>query len=159
MEDKSFIYMICSDDRTNTVLPADTFPMFYTVDFGGFSEQYNDYMCEVVSFAMTNGFPANSTYLMFASDNLGDSGYFCKNKLSPKDNILSIIPMNAITDAYIQSDGGGTIMFRVNNCRQPKQVTFYFLKPDFSLAITGTDVNVTSVETKWILTLKMTPIR
>jgi hypothetical protein len=157
--DESFTYMICSDDRKNTTLPADTFPIYYDVDFGGFSEQYDNYMCEVVSFAMTNGIPAASTYLMFCSDNLGESGYFCRNKLSPKDNILSIVPMNALTDAYIQSDGGN-IKFRVNNCRYPRQIIFYFLKPDFSLAIVGTDVNVgAGVETKWILTLKMTPIK
>ena len=49
--DNSFIYMISSDDRTNTTLPAAGQNIFYDFNFGGFSEQYDDYICEVVSFA------------------------------------------------------------------------------------------------------------
>ena len=160
----SFTYVICSDDRTNTTLPTAGYGIYYDVVFGGFSEQYDDYMCEVISFALTAGVPLVSTYWMFCADNLAENGYFCQTKLSRKECILSTIPLNAVQDAYIQSDGG-SIKFRVNNCRMQKQVTFFFLKPGFTSVVCGTEINIpiagtpeTPVETKWLLTLKMTPI-
>ena len=162
--DNSFTYIISSDDRTNKVLPVAGLGIFYDVNFGGFSEQYDDYMCEVVSFALTAGIVASSTYWMFCAENLAETGYFAQTILTRKESILSILPLNAIQDAYIQSDGGN-IKFRVNNCRQQKQVTFFFLKPNFTSVVCGTEINIPlvgspeiPVETKWLLTLRMTPI-
>jgi hypothetical protein len=161
--DNSFTYIISNTDRTND-LPAAGLGIVYDVNFGGFSEQYDDYMCEVVSFAITAGITTANTYWMFCVENLCENGYFCKNKLTPKECVLSVLPLNAVQDAYIQSDGGN-IRFRVNNCRMTKQVTFFFLKPDFTNVLCGTEINIpiagdppVPVETKWLLTLKMTPI-
>jgi hypothetical protein len=53
-----------------------------------------------------------------------------------------------------------------------KQVTFFFLKPDFTNVLCGTEINIPiaanpganpptleiPVETKWLLTLRMSPI-
>ena len=65
------------------------------------------------------------------------------------------MPLNAVSDSFIQSDGG-SISFKIKNARNVKNVRFSFLKSDFTLP------DVTSInyqgETKWILTLKMTPI-
>ena len=155
--DKSFTYIISSQDRTNTTLPANGATLYYDIDFGGFSEQYEDYMCEVISFALTAGTPGTASYLMFCAEKLAENGYFCKNKLSPNECILSVVPLSAAQDSFIQSDGSN-IRFRVNKCRVQRRITFFFLKPDFTQAIVGTDLNIGGVETRWLLTLKMTPI-
>jgi len=162
--DNSFTYIICSDDRNNTILPAAGNGVFYEINFGGFSEQYEDYMCEVVSFAVTAGLPLASTYYMFCAEGLCENGYCCRSILSSKDNILSVVPLNAVQDAYIQSDGG-SIKFRVNNCRMRKLVNFFFLKPNFTAVLAGTEINIPTPgppvvenETKWLLTLRMYPI-
>jgi hypothetical protein len=169
--DNSFTYIICSDDRTNTTLPPAGDGIYYNIMFGGFSEQYDDYMCEVTSFSATAGLPLTSTYYMFCAENLSESGYFCRNILTSKECILGMLPLNAVQDAYIQSDSGH-IRFRVNNCRMRKQVIFYFLKPNFTSVLCGTEINIpipgnpaaqppvpeTPVETKWLLKLRMYPI-
>ena len=86
-----------------------------------------------------------------------DNGYFCSNKVLPtNDAILCILPLNALQDAYIQSDGGNVI-FKVKNCRIAKMVRFKWLKNDFSIPTTTVEINNT-VETRWVLTLRMTPI-
>ena len=36
--DKSFTYIICSDDRSNKILPVAGEAIFYDINFGGFSE-------------------------------------------------------------------------------------------------------------------------
>jgi hypothetical protein len=94
-----------------------------------------------------------------ACDNLADNGYFCRGKLSRNDVIVALMPQSSLGDVFLQTDGGN-IKFRVSNCRMPRQVVFFFLKPDFTPAIVGTDLNVgTGVETKWLLTLRLTPIK
>ena len=75
------------------------------------------------------------------------------------DAILCILPLNALQDAYIQSDGGNVI-FNVKNCRVAKHVRFKWLKADFSIPTTTVDINVAANggETRWVLTLRLTPI-
>ena len=162
--DKSFTYIICSDDRSNKILPVAGEGIFYDIKFGGFSEQYDDYMCEVLSLSITAGLPLITSYYMLCADGLSENGYFCKNVLSSKDCILAVVPLNAVQDSYIQSDGG-SVKFRVNNCRVSKLVGFFFLKPNFTSVLCGTEINipiagppVVEVETKWLLKLRMTPI-
>ena len=152
-EDESFTYMISSDEKTNT----DAVCNYYDIRFGGFSEPYDNYKVEVISFAAVNGFPAASqNYYFFTVENLTDNGYFCSNKVLPtNDAILCILPLNALQDAYIQSDGGNVI-FTVKNCRIAKTVRFKWLKNDFSIP-GATEINVTN-ETRWVLTLRLTPI-
>ena len=162
LEDESFTYMISSDERTNSVgTEAGNLTNFYDIKFGGFSEPYDNYKVEVISFAAVNGFPAAAqNYYYFTVENLTDNGYFCSNKVLPtNDVILSILPLNALQDAYIQSDGGNVI-FKVKNCRVAKHVRFKWLKNDFSIPTTLNDINVVANggETRWILTLRMTPI-
>ena len=155
LEDESFTYMISSDERTN----IDAVYNYYDIRFGGFSEPYDNYKVEVISFAAVNGFPAAaaSNYYYFTVENLADNGYFCSHKVLPtNDAILSILPLNALQDAYIQSDGGN-VSFKVKNCRIAKHVRFKWLKNDFTAPITTVEINNTA-ETRWVLTLRMTPI-
>ena len=98
LHDETFTYMICSDDRTNT----DGVYNYYDVKFGGFSEPYNEYKVEVISFAAVNGFPAAAqNHYFFTCEGLTNNGYFFTNKVLPtNDVILSILPLNALQDAY-----------------------------------------------------------
>ncbi len=172
--DKSFTYMICSDDRINNIagknavnenLPGNGELMEYQINFGGFSEQYDDYECEVQSFALTGGVTLQTSYFLLLAEGLNSDGYFLPSLLSRDMCIVSIVPLNAVADSYIQSDSG-SIKFRVNNCRIPKLVKFLFLKPDYTPALSVTDINTivagnppVQTETRWILTLRMTPIQ
>ena len=148
---KSFMYVISSDEKTNT----DAVTYYYDINFGGFTEPYDNYLVEVISFAASSGLPANQVFYMFIAENLASNGYYCQKKLSNREAILCLVPLTVIADALIQSDGGGT-QFIVKNCRVPKQVRFKFLKQDFTIPGVG-DLN-SAAETKWILTLKLTPI-
>ena len=161
LEDESFTYMISSDERTNSIgADAGNLTNFYDIKFGSFSEPYDNYKVEVISFAAVSGFPAAAqNYYFFTVENLTDNGYFCSNKVLPtNDAILCILPLNALQDAYIQSDGGN-VVFTVKNCRIAKMVRFKWLKNDFSTPTTTVDINVgAGIETRWVLTLRMTPI-
>ena len=147
----SFMYVISSEERTNT----DVVASYYDFVFGGFSEPYDDYHVEVISLAAVAGLPQASNFIVFVAENLASDGYFCTNKLLNREAVLYIIPLNAVQDAYIQSDAGAST-FTVKNCRIPRQVRFRFLKPDLTPAISGVDVN-SGAETKWLLKLRLTP--
>ena len=82
-------------------------------------------------------------------------GYFCAKKLKNREIVLSKVPLNAVSDAFIQSNGGA-ISFKIKNSRNVKNVRFSFLTSSF--AIPEVDAINNTTETKWILTLKMTPI-
>ena len=148
---KSFTYVISSDERTNSDMVA----AYYDFNFGGFSEPYDDYFVEVISFATVGGITVANNYILFVCEDLASDGYFCTRKLSNRDAIIAILPLSAIQDSYIQSDGGAG-KFTVKNCRVPKQVRFKWIKSDFSPAVSMTDVN-SGGETRWILTLRLTP--
>ena len=65
LDNEAFTYVICSDDRTNN----DAIYNYYDVKFGGFSEPYNNYKVEVISFGAVGGFPAaaQNHYIYIAS--------------------------------------------------------------------------------------------
>ena len=148
---KSFTYVISSDERTNSDMVAS----FYDFNFGGFSEPYDDYYVEVISFATVGGITVANNYIFFVAENLSSDGYFCTRKLSNREAIMAILPLSAVQDSYIQSDGRAG-KFTVKNCRVPKNIRFKWIKSDFTPAVTLTDVN-NGVETRWILTLRLTP--
>ncbi len=154
LADESFIYMICSDDRKNTTLPGAGVPAPYNIDFGGFSEQYDNYMCEVQSLSMTPGLVQSNNYYYFICDGLAENGYFCRSRISKRETIISVVNTTAFSDLY-RFNENNIVSFRVNNCRVPKRVTFGFLKSDFTAVNIGADF---STDLRWVLTLKMTPI-
>ena len=91
---KSFMYVISSDERTNTDIASS-----YDFNFGGFSEPFDDYYCEVVSFATIGGITVANDYLLFVAENLASDGYFCTRKLSNRDAIMAILPLSAVIAA------------------------------------------------------------
>jgi hypothetical protein len=153
--DKSFTYMICSDERKNT--PVAGQPLFYRIDFGGFSEQYDSYNCEVISFALGGvGLVQTQNHIFFCVEGLGETGYYCKSRLNNNDTILSVVAMSLLSEILTSNERGHTT-FRVNNCRTLKEVVFYFLKADLTPVVAGQELQ-NGGETRWALTLKMTPI-
>ena len=94
-------------------------------------------------------------YLLFIVENLEADGYFCSKVLTNRDVLLSVIPINKISDTFVQNDWGA-VSFKIKNARNVRKVIFKFLKSDFSAPDIDDLNNV--IETKWILTLKMTPI-
>ena len=150
----SFTYIISSEDRTNTGAN----PAYYDIDFGGFSEHYDNYIVDVVSFGAGQGLPIGSNYYYFVAENLANNGYLNTKKLTNREAIIAILPLNAVQDSYIQSDGG-SISFQIINARAKKTVRFKFIKQDFSTPVNETDFNVgVGVDTKWFLVLRLTPI-
>ena len=152
----SFTYVISSDERTNTGANQ----IFYDIDFGGFSGKNQDYNCEVLSFSIngrTSATPAEIGYLMFMCEQLNDDGFFMVRKVSNRDCLISIVPLSAVIDAACQADGSVGISFKVNQCQMRRPVRFKFLKPDFTVPISGTEMNV-AAETRCILVLRLTPI-
>ena len=150
----SFTYVISGDDRTNTGAN----PAYYDVDFGGFLEPFDNYIVDVVSFGAGQGLPVGSNYYYFVAENLANNGYLNTKKLTNREAIIAILPLNAVQDSYIQSDGG-SISFQIINARAKKTVRFKFIKQDFSTPVNETDFNVgVGIDTKWFLVLQLTPI-
>ena len=148
----SFTYVISGDDRTNTGAK----PAYYDIDFGGFLEPFDNYIVNAVSFGAGQGLPVGSNYYYFVAENLANNGYLNTKKLTNREAIIAILPLNAVQDSYIQSDGG-SISFQIINSRAKKTVRFKFIKQDFTTPVNGTDVN-NAAETKWVMVLKLSPI-
>ena len=159
LHDESFTYMLHSLDRKNKTPFVNGEPIYYDFDFGGFTEHYDDYICEVISFAFSENILGFTRTSVLVCENLAVNGYFLKNIFSKKNCIITIIGHNVLADGRIQTKLSGGISFRVNNCRVKKEVKFFWLNTDLSLAPSGTNLNLNNGETKWFLTFKMTPIK
>ena len=70
-------------------------------------------------------------------------------------NVVQLANTN-YRSTYLTGDGDGNVVFNVINCRIAKTVRFTFLKTDFTIP-GALDINAGG-ETKWVLTLKLTPI-
>jgi hypothetical protein len=148
MEKDSFNYTISSDDRTN--ITADQ--IYYDVNFGGLNSQYDDYKIEVVNCILSGDVDHDIGYLILTCEGLHENGVFCRTLLNANECVICTIPINVDT---LMSNGG--VSFIANNLRMPKHVRFKLLNPDFSPVTNGSDINTLS-ETKWLLTLRLTPI-
>ena len=155
LHDESFTYMICSNDRTNDPTNPDNLTNFYDINFGGFNEPYEEYKVDVLSFSCAGGIPVATGYYIFIVENLDTDGYFCRKIFTNREVVLSKLPLNAISDAFIQSDNGSS-SFKIKNARNIRNVRFSFLKSDFTVPAVDTINHET--ETRWILSLRMTPI-
>ena len=163
LENESFTYMISSQEKTN--IAYNISPIVWEFDFGGFEQPYDDYKVEVINSAHNGNILTSNIYLMLICDGLCDNGNFFRKKLTNRECVLSVLPLNAVTDAYIQSEGSSGTTFKVKNCRLKKRIKCYFLKPDFTTLTHETDINiptpgppVVANTTHWFLTMKMTPI-
>ena len=88
----SFTYIISNDDRINT----GENPAFYDINCGGFTEHYDSYLVDVVFLGASTGFPLASNYYYFVAENLCNDRYLSTTKLSNKQAIFSILPLNAV---------------------------------------------------------------
>ena len=126
LHDESFTYMISSNERTNND-PNVALTNFYDFNFGGFNEPYEEYQVQVLSFSCTGGIPVATGYFIFIVENLDTDGYFCKKMLNNRQVVLTKLPLNAISDAFIQSDNGST-GFKIKNARNVRNVKFSFFR-------------------------------
>jgi hypothetical protein len=146
MEKESFTYMLCSQEKTN----ADG--TFYDIDFGGFSNDAENYKIDVLNFIANDTFLSARGYMVFLCEDLADNGSFCNSILHGNQAIITTIPVDLDS---LMSTNGSTFIAR--NCRQKKRVRFKFVNPDLSDVTDTVDINVAD-DTHWVLTLKMTPI-
>ena len=148
---KSFTYVISSNERTNSI---GTNTNTYDINFGGFSDSHDNFYFEVINTAIQGNTLGTNVFLLLVAEGLADNGSFCNSKLG-REAIMSTIPLAANT--MMLNNGSSGNVFRANNCRMKKKIRFRFLKPDLTVAVDGTDINV-GAETKWFLTFKVTPI-
>lgn len=144
----SFIYTVASDEKKNAGLNN-----FYTIDFGGFNTEYDEFRVEIINCVLSGSVNQALGYVMLIADNFATDGVFCSSKLNNNECILATIPTNV---DVLMTNGG--IFFKIKNYRQPKEVVFSLIKSNFFACASGTDINLGAVETKWVLTLKMTGI-
>ena len=156
----SFTYVISSSDRTNSI---GTNTNTYDIDFGGFNSNCNDYSIEILNVLLSeNTLQANSMLILVAND-LADIGYFCPASLTSSKNatlvrptIIGLIPLIAGIDMF--NSGSGGISFVVKNVRIKRRIRFKILLQDFTDAVSGTDINIGGFETKWYITMRVSPI-
>ena len=150
--DESFNYVISSDDRTNDIGQLTN---FYEIDFGGFNTSYDNFNIEVVQVILNGNVLSSNGYLILIAQDLNDgNSIFCPQILDGNQSIIGIISSNI--DGLISNSN---INFRSNNCRMIKRVRFTLHNSDFNECVSETDINIGGIETRWVLTLKMTPIK
>ena len=149
MEKESFNYTISSDDRVNT----DANQIYYDIDFGNTMSHYDNYKIEVVNCIMNGAVVEDNGYLILVCEGLHDNGIFCRNLLNSNECVICTIPTNL---DVLMSNGG--IVFNASNCRISKRIRFKLLLPSFVPVTSGSDINVGGVQTRWLLTLRLTPL-
>ena len=101
--------------------------------------------------------------LLLVANDLADIGYFCSASFNPSKNagivrptIIGLVPLLANIDMF--NSGSGGISFVVKNIRVKRRIRFKILLQDYTDAISGTDINVGGFETKWYVTMRVSPI-
>ena len=148
--DESFNYVISSDDRVD-LTPNQN---FYEIDFGGFNTPYENFNIEVVQCILNGNVLSSNGYIMLIVENLADNGVYCPQILDANQAIVAVISTNI--DGLISNSN---ITFRANNLRMIKRVRFSLHLPNFLPCVDAVDINIGAIETRWVLTLKMTPIK
>ena len=98
---------------------------------------------------------SSNGYVILIAQDLNDGyGIFSPKIMDASQAIIGVISTNI--DGLISNSN---ITFRSNNCRMIKRVKFSLHKPDFNECISGTDINVGGIETRWVITLKLSPIK
>ncbi len=150
--DESFNYIVSSDDRTNNV---DQLTNFYEIDFGGFNTSYDDFNIEVIQVILNGNVLSSNGYVILIAQDLNDGhSLFCPQILDGNQSIVGVISANI--DGLISNSN---INFRSNNCRMIKRIRFSLHNPNFNECVSGTDINIGGIETRWVLTLKLSPIK
>ena len=145
-------YVFSSDDRTNSIGTATN---VYNIDFGGFNTQYDNFYCEVIQVVLNGNVLGTNGYLYLVAENLASGeDRFCSSILNNNEAIVGIISTNI--DSLMTNTN---ISFRTRDVRVPKKVTFKLLKPDFSDCVSATDINIGGIETRWVVSMRMIPIK
>ena len=157
---QSFTYIISSNDRTNS---TGTNTNTYDIDFGGFYSNCNDYYIEILNVLFSENTLQSNSMLFLVANDLADVGYFCpasmnssKNSGLVKPTIIGLVPLLANIDMF--NSGSGGISFVVKNIRIKRRIRFKIILQDYTDAISGTDINIAGAETKWYVTMRVTPI-
>ena len=144
---QSFNYVISSTEKVN----AGT-GVVYDIDLGNINNIHNEYLVEVLDLSIDGKVLNTAGYLILTAENFAEDGFFCRNKLSANECIISAINVNE----QVLYGVGGT-KFKAKGFRMNKRIRFNMRKFDLDLAVSGTDINVGG-DSEWLLTLKMTPI-
>ena len=144
-------YVFSSDDRTNTA----TNQNYYDIDFGGFNTSYDNFYCEVLQVVLNGNVLGTNGYYYLVAENLSSGqDRFCPSILNNNETIVGVISANI--DGLMTNTN---ISFRTTDVRVPKRVKFKLLKSDFNDCVSGTDINIAGIETRWVVTMRMTPIK
>tara|TARA_R110002153_G_scaffold173363_1_gene326089 strand:+ start:1094 stop:1558 length:465 start_codon:yes stop_codon:yes gene_type:complete len=145
-------YVFSSDDRTNSIgTPTNK----YEIDFGGFNTQYDNFYCEVIQVVLNGNVLGTNGYLYLVAENLTTGNdRFCPSILNNNEAIVGIISTNI--DSLMTNTN---ISFRTTDVRVPKRVTFKLLKSDFNDCVSGTDINIAGIETRWVVSMRLIPIK
>lgn len=144
-------YVFSSDDRTNTA-PNQT---YYDIDFGGFNTSYDNFYCEVLQVVLNGNVLGTNGYLYLVAENLAaGEDRFCPSILNNNNTIVGVISTNI--DSLMTNTN---ISFRTRDVRVPKRVRFKLLKSDFNDCVSGTDINIAGIQTRWVVTMRMIPIK
>lgn len=148
----SFNYVISSDDRLNDVGQLTN---FYEIDFGGFNTSYDNFNVEIIQVVLNGNVLSSNGYLIMVAQDLNDGqSVFCPGILNSNESILGVISANI--DGLISNS---SINLRTNDVRMHKNIVFSLRNPDFSLCVSGTDINLGGIETRWVITMKLSPIK
>jgi hypothetical protein len=145
-------YVFSSDDRTNSIgTPTNV----YNIDFGGFNTAFNDFYCEVIQVVLNGNLLGTNGYLYLVAEDLAaGEDRFCPSILNNNEAIVGVISTNI--DSLMTNTN---ISFRTRDVRVPKRVTFKLLKSDFSDCVSGTDINIGAIETRFVVSMRLIPIK
>tara|TARA_R110001606_G_scaffold259498_1_gene407247 strand:- start:331 stop:792 length:462 start_codon:yes stop_codon:yes gene_type:complete len=144
-------YVFSSDDRTNTA----TNQNYYDIDFGGFNTSYDNFYCEVLQVILNGNVLGTNGYYYLVAENLSSGqDRFCPSILNNNETIVGVISANI--DGLMTNTN---LSFRTSDVRVPKRVRFKLLKSNFNDCVSGTDINIGGIETRWVVTMRMTPIK
>jgi hypothetical protein len=150
MENQDINYVISSDDKTNTGIGN-----FYDIDFGGLNTGFEDFIVTVKQIVLNGNVLSSNGYILLTAENLATGNdVFSPVKLGANECIIGVISTNI--DGLMSNSG---ISFRVNNIRIRKQIRFRLLTPDFNSAVSGTDINIAGIETKWVIQLSLKGVK
>lgn len=145
-------YVFSSDDRTNSIGTATN---VYDINFGGFNTSYDNFYCEVLQVILNGNVLGTNGYLYLVAENLAaGEDRFCPSILNNNETIVGVISTNI--DSLMTNTN---ISFRTRDVRVPKRVRFKLLKSNFADCVSGTDINIAGIETRWVVTMRMIPIK
>ena len=150
MENQNINYVISSDDKTNTGIGN-----YYDIEFGGLNTGFEDFIVTVNQVVLNGNVLSSNGYILLTAENLATGNdVFSPGILGANECIVGVISTNI--DGLMSNTG---ISFRVNNIRTRKQIKFRLLTPDFNSAVSGTDININNIETRWVLQMSLKAVK